>query len=439
MRFKAGTVGLAMLALLVCAPAALAGDRVAARRDDRRLHGRLERGHGQVVALHGQPRELQPGRRPLLLPRQRDAGSPPARAASAAGSGMSACRVTSGLKRYDFNDRRRQRHGQLRLQRRPPPAALPTSAPGDDRFTGRQRRIRRLGHGGDGNDVLAARPATTSSTRRRRRQRRRLLGEGGNDQVTGQAGNDRLDGGPGDDSLEFAAAGRARRRGRGGRRPARRRPASTSSATTSAPSDRALARRASRRRRARARTTTSTATSRRSSPPRSTDRLTGSDLGQDLYGNGGNDHDRRPRRRRPPQRRHGRRRSSAAATATTRSRARPAATSSTAGPGATSSRATTSAPPLPCTGGADQILARDNEEDTVNCGVGADRATVDLLDIVATDSQQGCESIDRAALPVPARPVGEPPAIGRRPLRRMSIRGVARHPHAGGARASWSR
>ena len=59
---------------------------------------------------------------------------------------------------------------------------------------------------------------------------------------------------------------------------------------------------------------------------------------------------------------------------------------------------------LPCTGGADQILARDNEEDTVNCGVGADRATVDLLDIVATDSQQGCESIDRAALPVPALP-----------------------------------
>ena len=85
---------------------------------------------------------------------------------------------------------------------------------------------------------------------------------------------------------------------------------------------------------------------------------------------------------------------------------------------------------LPCTGGADQILARDNEEDTVNCGVGADRATVDLLNIVATDSQQGCESIDRAALPVAApfrRAAGD-----RRGHAHHEDPRLARHPHAGG-------
>jgi Ca2+-binding RTX toxin-like protein len=50
----------------------------------------------------------------------------------------------------------------------------------------------------------------------------------------------------------------------------------------------------------------------------------------------------------------------------------------------------------PCTGDSDFIQARDGEPDTVNCGVGADTAIVDSLDAVATDSQHGCERIDRA-------------------------------------------
>ena len=60
----------------------------------------------------------------------------------------------------------------------------------------------------------------------------------------------------------------------------------------------------------------------------------------------------------------------------------------------------------------------------MNCGVGADRATVDPLDIVATDSQQGCESIARAALPIRAPgPGGDPPAVIAALAPTMNIRG----------------
>ena len=61
----------------------------------------------------------------------------------------------------------------------------------------------------------------------------------------------------------------------------------------------------------------------------------------------------------------------------------------------------------PCTGDSDFIQARDGEADTVNCGVGADAAIVDSLDVVAVDSQHGCERIDRTAAAVVT-----PPAAG---------------------------
>jgi hypothetical protein len=51
----------------------------------------------------------------------------------------------------------------------------------------------------------------------------------------------------------------------------------------------------------------------------------------------------------------------------------------------------------PCTGDSDFIQARDGQADTVNCGVGADTAIVDSLDVVAQDTQHGCERIDRSA------------------------------------------
>ena len=50
-----------------------------------------------------------------------------------------------------------------------------------------------------------------------------------------------------------------------------------------------------------------------------------------------------------------------------------------------------------CGGGSDTLLARDGEADGVNCGVGADTAIVDAGDVVATDGQQNCESVDRPA------------------------------------------
>ena len=51
----------------------------------------------------------------------------------------------------------------------------------------------------------------------------------------------------------------------------------------------------------------------------------------------------------------------------------------------------------PCSGDSDFIQARDGEADTVNCGVGADTALVDDIDVVALDAQHGCERVERAA------------------------------------------
>jgi Ca2+-binding RTX toxin-like protein len=60
----------------------------------------------------------------------------------------------------------------------------------------------------------------------------------------------------------------------------------------------------------------------------------------------------------------------------------------------------------PCTGASDFIQARDGEPDTVNCGVGADTAVVDAVDVVAQDNQHGCERVDRPAGQVVAPPGG---------------------------------
>ena len=54
-----------------------------------------------------------------------------------------------------------------------------------------------------------------------------------------------------------------------------------------------------------------------------------------------------------------------------------------------------------CTFDADQLLARDGERDTVDCGGGADSAQVDGLDIVAF-----CASVDRQNLPGAGGPGG---------------------------------
>lgn len=60
-----------------------------------------------------------------------------------------------------------------------------------------------------------------------------------------------------------------------------------------------------------------------------------------------------------------------------------------------------------CLAGADVLLARDGEVDTVSCGAGGDRAVVDAGDIVANDIFANCESVDRAAA-APTPPGGRP-------------------------------
>jgi Ca2+-binding RTX toxin-like protein len=62
-----------------------------------------------------------------------------------------------------------------------------------------------------------------------------------------------------------------------------------------------------------------------------------------------------------------------------------------------------------CYGGSDTVSARDGFVDSVSCGIAADTAIVDHNDVVATDFQQGCETIDRGAAPPPP-PTPQPPA-----------------------------
>jgi Ca2+-binding RTX toxin-like protein len=59
--------------------------------------------------------------------------------------------------------------------------------------------------------------------------------------------------------------------------------------------------------------------------------------------------------------------------------------------------------------GNDVVYARDGEADTIDCGVGEDRAIVDAIDIVAN-----CESVDKAgATSGPGAPAGNPQAGGK--------------------------
>ncbi|HST40658.1 MAG TPA: calcium-binding protein [Conexibacter sp.] len=69
-----------------------------------------------------------------------------------------------------------------------------------------------------------------------------------------------------------------------------------------------------------------------------------------------------------------------------------------------------------CSSGNDLLLARDGEADALNCGAGADTAQIDAIDTLGQDGFQLCESVDRAAAPVPPpgggggqQPVGPAP------------------------------
>lgn len=69
-----------------------------------------------------------------------------------------------------------------------------------------------------------------------------------------------------------------------------------------------------------------------------------------------------------------------------------------------------------CSSGNDQLLARDGEADALNCGAGADSAQIDAIDTLGQDGFQLCETVDRAAAPVPP-PVGPQQPVGPAPRR----------------------
>jgi Ca2+-binding RTX toxin-like protein len=404
-RFKAGTVGLAMLALLVGAPAALAS--TASLRSD-----------GTVV-YQGDPtadsvtfsRYVSGGNAYYFVTDDggitTGAGCVHPRMGGNSSSDTAMCSVSPGLKRYDittgdgddtvrFDSSGATSGGSADLGR------------GNDRFTGRNSGSSADAvsggagddtiDGGDGDDLLD--------------------GGDGHDNLTGGPGNDLLNGGPGDDSLEFAATGAAAGVGAGAddlHGGAGVDLLSYNDHTTAIrlaidelPGDGGAGENDNVHNDIETVIATTLA-----------DTLTGDELGQDLYGHGGNDTI------------DGRGGDDFLNGGTGEDVIRGGtgddAVEGSAGgdfldggPGRDLIEGDNECTVLPCTGGADQILARDNEEDTINCGVGADRATVDLLDIVATDSQQGCESIDRAALPIPAPGLGAPAPVL---APTMSIRG----------------
>ena len=48
-----------------------------------------------------------------------------------------------------------------------------------------------------------------------------------------------------------------------------------------------------------------------------------------------------------------------------------------------------------CSGGDDVLYARDGQKDTLRCGIGLDKAIVDVEDFLHADVQEACEEIDR--------------------------------------------
>jgi RTX calcium-binding nonapeptide repeat (4 copies) len=63
-----------------------------------------------------------------------------------------------------------------------------------------------------------------------------------------------------------------------------------------------------------------------------------------------------------------------------------------------------------CSGGDDELRARDGQVDTLRCGVGTDRAVVDRGDVVHEDLRESCESVDRPG-GASQQPSSRPPSV----------------------------
>jgi hypothetical protein len=359
---------------------------------------------------------------------------------------MSACRVSQGLKRYDIStgggddtvafDTSSATRGDTA-------GGTVHLGPGADRFTGLASGASAdavnggdgadtidggagddgvdggagddLVSGGPGNDLLGGGDGADHVSGNDGADR--VGGGAGNDQVEGGAGNDTVDGGPGDDELEFGAAGAALGVGlgaddlRGGdgvdRLSYNDHPAAITLTLDGQPGDGS----AGEGDNVHDDIETVIGTTQN-------DVMTGDELGQDLYGhagqdtidgaggddflNGGSGED------------------------VIRGGAGDDSLEGSAdgdfldgGPGRDLFTGDNECAVQPCTGGSDEIQARDGEQDTVNCGVGADTAVVDAIDIVALDTQQGCENVDRGA----AGAAPEAPGTAAAALPTMRVRG----------------
>ena len=279
-------------------------------------------------------------------------------------------------------------------------------------------------YGGDGKDQLQTYGAGARQARRRRRATTSLkgwqaddtlIGGPGDDEINGSGGDDHIEGGDGNDSISpdtyYDPAQRLRRR----RRRHRHRRRLVDPVQRLPPADLGEHGRRRQRRPPRARPTTSS-TSRRStrtSPARCSGGA-GDDelprLGQPRRGQLDAARQRRQRQadgRRLPghaRRRARQRRASTAASATTCSPAARARTRSSATPPARSCGWYSYTCKIPF--GNDVVNARDGEADTIDCGVGQDRAIVDAIDVVAN-----CETVEVAgAAPGPGGAAPAAPA-----------------------------
>ena len=305
---------------------------------------------------------------------------------------LAACRVTAGLKRYDL----RTGGGDDTLEIAGDTAGGSADlGAGNDRFTGLAAGD--AVHGGDGDDIVKGGAGNDA-----------LFGDDGADQLGGEAGNDALDGGTGDDQLEFGGPAMAAGAGagaddlRGGPGADRLSYNDHSSAVQVTLDEQAGDGGAGEGDNEHGDVETIVGST-------FDDVLVGSDGGQELFGHAGDD-----------------RVDGLGGTdivnggtgddelyggaGDDRVEGSAGEDYLEGGAGEDLFEGDNVCSAEPCTGGSDFIQARDGEPDTVNCGVGADTAIVDAVDAVATDSQHGCERIDRAA--APAGTTFAPPAPG---------------------------
>ena len=432
MRFKGGTVGLVMLAALVAAPAAFGSTASLASGGGTVVYRGDAGADSLTLSRYVNTRGTADASDDIAYYVFAETGISAGTGCQQIGSNLAACRVTQGLKRYDIATGSGDDRVELTGATSGGSADL---GPGADHFTG-----------------LASGTAADS-----------VRGAGGADTINGGAGNDGLDGGadadvlgggagddavaggPGDDELEFGAPGASPGVGvgaddlRGGdgvdRLSYNDHPAAINVTLDEQPGDGS----AGEGDNVHDDIETIIGTT-------LDDVLIGDDLGQDLYGhagrdrieggggadllNGGSGED------------------------VIRGGAGDDALEGSAdgdlldgGPGQDLFAGDNECVAQPCTGGADEIQARDGEQDTVNCGVGVDTAAVDALDIVALDAQQGCENVDRAAPAIAplgggdhgpggaphdarARPPADPDAAQARAPRRRHLPRRLPHPRA---------